>query len=172
MKRRLPSEQSSPLKRDAAVRNQGKERPSKNSPIKKFWQAIILLGVSGAVFLIYQNFSVNFCPIYTIVGVPCPSCGMTRSWIELLSGNYLEAWHLHPLFFLFPLVVALILLYEKKNGEKRKWVKYTLILSLTLLIGVWLLRMITMFPHEEPMTWNERAVLRQLWRFLEVRFNP
>lgn len=37
-----------------------------------------------------------FCPFLTVTGLPCPFCGLTRSLLNLLQGEFAEAfWH-HP----------------------------------------------------------------------------
>ncbi|WP_074021984.1 DUF2752 domain-containing protein [Traorella massiliensis] len=38
------------------------------------------------------------CFIYWIFHIPCPTCGMTRAWINLLKGHILEAFTYHPFF--------------------------------------------------------------------------
>jgi hypothetical protein len=37
-----------------------------------------------------------FCPFLTFTGIPCPFCGLTRSLLSLLRGDFAQAfWH-HP----------------------------------------------------------------------------
>ena len=52
-------------------------------------------------------------------GVECPGCGMQRSFIELLKGNFVESFLLYPA--LFPIIFTLIylvlhLIFKYKNG--------------------------------------------------------
>jgi hypothetical protein len=37
------------------------------------------------------------CPIATLLGVPCPSCGMTRALLLLATGHTHASWRMHPL---------------------------------------------------------------------------
>ena len=39
------------------------------------------------------------CLFYRITGTPCPGCGMTRSCVALVQGDFTAAWHYHPLSF-------------------------------------------------------------------------
>lgn len=50
----------------------------------------------------------SICLFYHLTGLPCPGCGLTRSFVCLGHGRLLEALHWHPLgpaiFFLFALL--------------------------------------------------------------------
>jgi hypothetical protein len=47
------------------------------------------------------------CPISTVIGQPCPGCGLTRAMAALASGSWQSAVQLHPLA---PLAAAAIFL--------------------------------------------------------------
>ena len=64
----------------------------------------ILLHASG---IIGSNDHVTGCIIKSISGVPCPSCGSTRSVISILNGDYLESIMYNP----FGPVLLLIMLF-------------------------------------------------------------
>ncbi|WP_394966820.1 DUF2752 domain-containing protein [Candidatus Allofournierella merdipullorum] len=53
------------------------------------------------------------CPIKAITGVSCAGCGMTRAWLEVLSGNWAAAFAYHPLFWTIPLGV-LVFLFRRR----------------------------------------------------------
>ena len=38
-----------------------------------------------------------FCPLASVLGVPCPGCGLTRATLALLHGDLKHALELHPL---------------------------------------------------------------------------
>ena len=60
------------------------------------------------------------CPLKFFLHIDCPGCGLQRSFIELLKGNFSASFRLHPvtipllLFFIFS---ALHLHYEFKKGN-------------------------------------------------------
>lgn len=61
------------------------------------------------------------CPNKVFFGMECPGCGMQRSVIELMRGNFLESLKLYPA--LLPILFTLVLLavhlrYKLKNGPK------------------------------------------------------
>ncbi len=48
------------------------------------------------------------CPFYILTGLPCPGCGLTRSFICLGHGHFVESLHWNPLgWLLFGLCLAL-----------------------------------------------------------------
>ena len=66
------------------------------------------------LYVILESFGVT-CPIKYITGISCAGCGMSRAWIALLHFNIHDAFKYHPLFFLPPVVVIVMLLKSKIN---------------------------------------------------------
>lgn len=58
-----------------------------------------------AVFSIYMLTGIG-CPIYNYLGVPCPTCGVTRALSGLLSGDLEQYFSMNP--FAIPLVIAVV----------------------------------------------------------------
>lgn len=53
------------------------------------------------------------CPFRRLTGLPCPGCGLTRSWTYLVHGWWSEAFAAHlfgPLLAAFVLVLAVVVL--------------------------------------------------------------
>ncbi|MBF5026554.1 DUF2752 domain-containing protein [Planobacterium oryzisoli] len=46
------------------------------------------------------------CPYQKYLGIHCLGCGAQRAALELLEGNFAEAWHLYPA--IFPLSALLL----------------------------------------------------------------
>ncbi len=51
----------------------------------------------------------SVCPFYNLTGLPCPGCGLTRSFVCLGHARWHEALHWHPLGWL--LYAACLLLW-------------------------------------------------------------
>jgi len=78
--------------------------------------AAVTTPLAGAL-LYNQGYPVSWlvCPIRSLTGIPCPTCGMTRSLMAVARGEWGEAIGYHafgPLLFLILLVAALHLLLE------------------------------------------------------------
>jgi hypothetical protein len=48
------------------------------------------------------------CPSKYFFGIDCPGCGMQRSFLELIRGNFAESFFLYPA--LLPILVTFVLL--------------------------------------------------------------
>src|SRR6476469_10699752 len=48
------------------------------------------------------------CPFRRLTGLPCPGCGLTRSWVYLAHGRWSDSWHAHP-FGAVAMVAAVVL---------------------------------------------------------------
>ena len=119
--------------------------------------SLIVIGIF-IIFLLMKKFSSitgSSCLIRGVIGVPCPSCGMSRAITEVINGDIIKAFKFHPLFWL-PFVVMFFLIL------KRKYFKFILIIAITLLMTVYILRMSFLFPNVEPMKYNEKAIFNQL----------
>lgn len=88
----------------------------------------VITSVAAVVvlYVILESFGVT-CPIKYITGISCASCGMSRAWIALLHFNIHEAFMYHPLFFLPPVVVIVMLLKSKINIKFYKIFMFTMV---------------------------------------------
>lgn len=127
--------------------------------MKKYIKVVIsiLLGIFILYFILKQFSKVTGtnCFIRGIVGIPCPSCGISRAIIAFLNRDLGIALKYHPLFWL-PLVVVLVSIINKKYFKK------LLLVSIIIFIVVYIMRMIMFFPYIEPMKYNEKSILNQI----------
>ena len=88
----------------------------------------VITSVAAVVvlYVILESFGVT-CPIKFITGISCAGCGMSRAWIALLHFNIHEAFMYHPLFFLPPVVVIVMLLKSKINIKFYKIFMFTMV---------------------------------------------
>ncbi len=103
-------------------------------------------------FNIKNESNLEFCMFRSITGVPCPSCGMTRSVTTLARGNIANALWWNPLgvimfasMVLFPLWIIRDIVYKKnsfyifyKNVEKFFQKKPIAIISIGLIVLLWI----------------------------------
>ncbi len=105
--------------------------------------AVIMLSVSIQPF--YRGeFSV--CPFKNIFGIPCPFCGMTRSFLFLGHGEIRQACRLNPLGPLVYVTVVVLWFYYAAMMTARKEVmvrlsknekRFTIAISAVLIIAAW-----------------------------------
>ena len=105
-----------------------------------------LLLVATAVVLAMRHWNIG-CPIRAVFGIPCPGCGLTRAFSALIHGRFVEALYYHPLIVFVPFGLYSVF----TNGKPTKSEKVNMILlisSLSLIVVVWLIRLIFFdLPH-------------------------
>lgn len=82
-------------------------------------------------------------------GFDCPGCGLTRSFLHIVDGNWKTAWQLNWVGFpIFALVVAQIpfaTILWKSNSEKlRRWTSRLNLCSFVFVAGLLVLRWFTL----------------------------
>ncbi len=78
-----------------------------------------------------------------ITGIDCPGCGMQRSFIELLKGNFIESLKLYPALLLVFITLGLTaahLLFKFKNGAAA--IKYSFIITTSVVVISYIIRFI------------------------------
>ena len=94
----------------------------------------------------------ELCMTKTVLGIPCPGCGMTRGFISIAHGQWTRAWAFNPVSFLvFALVVGQIpwrfvqvMRILKKQTELNANVFFVPVLVMVvLLFAQWLIKMVT-----------------------------
>lgn len=123
-----------------------------------------VLGTLLILFLVLFIFG-SFCPIERIFGIPCPGCNMFSALYWLLKGDVNAAWFFHPVvFLLLPYLIICVLLYVRDKGrftENRAFRIMSAVL-IAVMIGVYIWRMINVFPKYPMQLEEEAPVIRLL----------
>lgn len=75
------------------------------------WLCVSVASAIGAWLWLRLGYPVPPCTWRELIGVPCPSCGATRSVTALLAGNWAAAFLMNPLVFLGAIGVVLYDIY-------------------------------------------------------------
>ena len=93
---------------------------------------------------------------------PCPGCGMTRAFVNLLTFHFKDAFYWSPSIFLWiPLLIYGILnryIFKHSNNI------FTILLCITgiITIIIYIVRMITLYPDNAPMVYYENNIMHLL----------
>jgi hypothetical protein len=60
-------------------------------------QRCLFVALLAGCFATIVVFRLPFCPLASVLGVPCPGCGLTRATLALAQGDLKHALELHPL---------------------------------------------------------------------------
>ena len=76
---------------------------------------VILVTLGAAALVIIRHFLGLGCPIAEALGIPCPTCGMTRALVCALQLNFLKSFD----YYLFwPVVIFILVIYILKVLKK------------------------------------------------------
>lgn len=141
-------------------------------------QRSLIVAIFAGIFAGIVGFRLPFCPLASVLGVPCPGCGLTRATLALAHGNWQHALELHPLVFvLAPLFIwamasAAIGYVRSPRGAQpvRLWIAsrtVTVLASLLMLatLGLWGARFLGYFggpvPVETLSDWSRTRLGRR-----------
>jgi len=96
---------------------------------QKLYTIFLLLAFAGYIWLYINYRHVNIghshftvCLFKNITGIPCPSCGITRSLIYLTEGNIRDAIYINPLGIVaaialvtFPALIIIDILFKRNT---------------------------------------------------------
>lgn len=93
----------------------------------------LICAVTAVVILYTAMESIGItCPIKLITGISCAGCGMSRAWIAFLQLDMAKAFEYHPLFWLPPIAVIVLLCKPKINIKIYKIFIFTIILMFAI----------------------------------------
>ena len=118
---------------------------------------LAMLLVASAILPLPHNNAIagmpSICLFHHFTGLPCPGCGLTRSWVSMAHGRFGEAlaWHpLGPSLFLSALIYTIWsawMALKRPPFPLPMKLQSRLIVSLSLLmLGFWALRLAGVFP--------------------------
>lgn len=129
-----------------------------NSSLKKIISITIIPIIGILLYFFYTKLDISFvCIFHEITGLYCPGCGITRSFVAIVNGEYYQAFRFNPYGCLVLPFLIFYIQYEfycwgfnKKDCIIRKIPKsilYVLIVSV-LIYGV--LRNVEIFDYLAP----------------------
>lgn len=98
-----------------------------SSSRNKLYTAIFIACLAGYIWLSFSftssaigNNSVEVCIVKHVTGMPCPSCGSTRSVISLTKGDFQQALTTNPLGYIIGLIMLISPLWISFDVVTRK----------------------------------------------------
>lgn len=93
----------------------------------------LICAVTAVVVLYMAMESIGItCPIKFITGISCAGCGMSRAWLAFLQLDMAKAFTYHPLFWLVPITVIVLLCKSKINIKIYKIIIFTIIIMFAI----------------------------------------
>ena len=93
----------------------------------------LICAVTAVVLLYTAMESIGItCPIKFITGISCAGCGMSRAWMAFFQLDIAKAFAYHPLFWLVPVAVIVLLCKSKINIKIYKIIIFTIIIMFAI----------------------------------------
>ncbi len=80
------------------------------------------------------------CPIKFVSGISCPGCGLTRAWLAFLHLDIKGAFYYHPLFFLVPFIIVLVICKDRVNKRVYNILMCLIIMAYVIIYAIRLLQ--------------------------------
>ena len=115
----------------------------------------------------------KICPVRTMIGIPCPGCGLTRAFKLAMTGHFYQATVINPLWIAIILLVILYLsirylITDEKMSKKLLYgLKVCAIIIALLCIVYYIYRMICWFPDREPMVYDSKNAINYIRLLLD-----
>lgn len=105
---------------------------------------LVLLAMTAAAFVSSSVLGWG-CPLQHFTGIPCPGCGLSRAVVALLRLDFGLAFRYHPMIYVLPPVVLLVLFRQKPllGSERRERIFLWGVMALWA--GIWMIRL---FLHD------------------------
>lgn len=137
--------------------------------LKKDIKSVFIPILMVAVYIIAGNFIMGkICPLRMFCGLPCPGCGLTRTFLLVFQGKFYEATIMHPFWIPIVLLLVLYVMFRYFIGhlEQTKKImgifRICVIIILILCIVYYIYRMITWFPYQAPMIYDPGNIINVL----------
>ena len=75
------------------------------------WASVSMVSVAFGILLLKLHVPLPTCLLHDLTGLPCPTCGATRCFIQLLNGNFRAALGWNPGAFSAFIALCLFNLY-------------------------------------------------------------
>ena len=131
--------------------------------LKHYWMTI------GLMILLWAGFSIFLgtpCISVLLTGFPCPFCGTTRALWYALQFDFTNAFAYQPLWPTLPLTLITFILYRYVQVIKGHWFILLCVFEFCLFILLYVLRILSGFPGEGPMTYTNPNLWSILWSIL------
>ncbi|MGN0377787.1 MAG: DUF2752 domain-containing protein [Suilimivivens sp.] len=120
-------------------------------------------GWAGVVFLVYYAivhlFRASFCPMLNLTGIPCAGCGLTRTFLYLVTGQVKRAVYMNPMAFLIIVFLLYCGYFRYIKGTKIKGFRVIFALLIAAMLVFYAVRMYLYFPDRVPYVYKRDNVL-------------
>lgn len=75
------------------------------------WGSMALALLAAAIFYPFDRYPLVVCWFHKATGIPCPSCGATRAFVQIIQGHFLKGFAYNPLGAILSIACAAFVPY-------------------------------------------------------------
>lgn len=75
------------------------------------WGSMALALLATAILYPFDRYPLVVCWFHNATGIPCPSCGATRAFVQMIHGHFVEGFAYNPLGAVFFIACAAFVPY-------------------------------------------------------------
>ncbi len=124
--------------------------------IKNLILFLLVVSVVSIIVNVLTDGKGTVCLFANTTGVPCPTCGLTRSVLYTLKLDFKTAFMYNPLIFIMPF--GLLVYIYGVIRENKKIINGSIYIIGAVAIIIWIVRMFLYFPNVEPMIYRENSL--------------
>ena len=144
-----------------------KIRKACHALIDAWWVFLIII-----IYSVLAHFFLgSSCLLASTTGLPCPGCGGTRAFMALIHGEVLESVIYHPLLIPVAVILGINFVLWLLCEKVPHWFNRVILVLAVAIVALYAARLILFFPHDEPMTYNQLAVLPRIIRLITGLFS-
>lgn len=128
--------------------------------IKKNWVPIVIILTLWIGLNLWLH---RFCPLVLFCGFPCPGCGITRAFISFFTLHPIKAFEYNPVYPLWLVSIIAAIWRRYISGKSLKAIRWLFTITALLTLAVYVWRMATAFPSQEPMVFVHENLMSTLF---------
>ena len=145
----------------------GKLMRTLHNAANAWWVLLLIVGYSALAW----RFLGTSCILASTTGLPCPGCGSTRAFIALLHGDIIGSLRYHPLMIPSVILICIYFVVWLFRDSVPRCIEKTLLALTVAVFILYFVRMLLMFPHDAPMTYNNDAILPRIIKLFYPSFS-
>ena len=130
--------------------------------VSAWWVFLIII----VYYIIAWRLFGTGCVLASTIGFPCPGCGATRALAELIKGNFISSLYFHPLLIPSVILIFIYFFLWLTRESMPKYLDKFLIVYVIIVVALFIVRMVLMFPNHPPLNFNYNALLPTIIRFI------
>ncbi len=119
------------------------------------WAVVVFFGY----YILVHLFRAVFCPLIHLTGIPCAGCGLTRAFLHMIKGEFVEALYINPMAYLVVVFAVYCGFWRYIRGTRIRGFSVWFGVLIVIMLVFYLYRMYLYFPDRVPYVYTADNLL-------------